>query len=174
MTIERVRKQFNWRVLLVRVVVNAIALAITAAIVPRIYFVDKSIWVWLLMALVLGILNALVKPIVETLTLQFIFVTFGLVIVLVNTLILLLLSFLFPSLFAVDNLLWALVGGLVLGLVSSFLESLLGLSMPIVPDEPAGLARRLDGWSPRVRGLNQRNRHRGWGPARQSSASRYR
>jgi putative membrane protein len=151
MKLNRLLKQFNWRFLLVRILVNAIALAITAAIVPKIYFVDKSIWSWLLMAITLGVLNALVKPVLQTLTLQFIFVTFGLVVVLMNALILLLLSALFPARFAVDNVLWALVGGLVLGLLSSFLESLLGLTMPIISDEAAELpgrdeeqARRVD------------------------------
>jgi putative membrane protein len=117
---------------------------ITAAIVPKIYLVDKSIWNWLLMAFMLGVLNALLKPILQFLTLHFIFVTYGLVIVLINALILLLLSFFFPTRFAVDNLWWALVGGLVLGLLSSFLESLLGLTMPIVPDEPPGLRRQVE------------------------------
>ena len=97
MKISRFFKQFNWRFLLVRILVNAIALAVTAAIVPKIYFVDKSIWNWLFMALMLGVLNALLKPILQFLTLQLIFVTYGLVIVLINALILLLLSFLFPS-----------------------------------------------------------------------------
>jgi putative membrane protein len=143
MRIERFFKQFNWRFLLVRILVNAIALAVTVVIVPKIYFVDKSIWSWLLMAFMLGVLNALIKPLLQILTLQFLFVTYGLVIVLVNTLILLLLSFLFPARFAVDNLLWALVGGLGLGLLSSFLENLLGLTMPIVPDEPAELRRQV-------------------------------
>ena len=143
MRIDRFFKQFNWRFLLVRIVVNALALAITAAITPKIYFVDKSILNWLLMAIILGVLNALLKPILQFLTLQFLFVTYGLVIVVVNTLILMLLSFLFPDRFAVDNLLWALVGGLVLGLVSSFLESLMGLTMPIVPDEPAELRQQV-------------------------------
>lgn len=144
MRISQFIKQFNWRFLLVRIVVNAIALAITAVVVPKINFVDKSIWNWLLMAVMLGVLNALLKPILQFLTLQFIFATYGLVIVLVNTLILLLLSWLFPTRFAVDNLLWALVGGLVLGLISSFLESLLGLTMPIVPDEPPQLRQQLE------------------------------
>jgi putative membrane protein len=135
MRIDRFLKQFNWRFLLVRILVNALALAITAAVTPKIYFVDKSIWNWLLMALMLGILNALLKPILQFLTLQFIFVTYGLVIVLVNALLLWLLSFLFPDRFAVESIWWLLVGGLVLGLFSSFLESLLGLTMPIVPDE---------------------------------------
>jgi putative membrane protein len=141
---NRILKQFNWRFLLVRIVVNALALAVTAAVTPKIYFVDKSVWSWLLIAVMLGILNALLKPALQFLTLQFIFVTYGLVIVLVNTVILLLLSFLFPARFAVDNLWWAAVGGLVLGLLSSFLENLLGLTMPIVPDEPAELRRQVE------------------------------
>ncbi|MEA3441515.1 MAG: phage holin family protein [Chloroflexota bacterium] len=139
MKIERYLKQFNWRFLLVRIVVNAFALAITALVTPKIYFVDKSFLNWLLMALMLGLLNALLKPVLQLLTLQFIFVTYGLVLVLVNALLLWLLSILFPNRFAVDSLVWLLVGGLVLGLISSFLENLLGLSMPIVPDEPPEL-----------------------------------
>jgi putative membrane protein len=142
--ITRLIEQFNPRFFLVRFLVNAIAVAITAAVTPKIYFVDKSVWSWLLITVMLGLLNALLKPILQFLTLQFIFVTYGLVIVLVNTLILVLLSFLFPARFAVDNLLWALVGGLVLGLLSSFLESLLGLTMPIVPEEERALRRQLE------------------------------
>ena len=141
---NRFLKQFNWRFLLVRILVNAIALAVTAAVLPKVYFVDKSIWNWLFMALMLGVLNALLKPILQAVTLQFIFVTYGLVIVLVNALLLWSLSLLFPARFAVESLLWLSVGGLVLGLFSSFLESLLGLTMPIVPDEAPELRRRVE------------------------------
>jgi putative membrane protein len=144
MKINRFLKQFNWRFVLVRIVVNALALAITAAVMPKIRFVDKSIWSLLLMALMLGVLNALLKPILQFLTLQFIFVTYGLVIVAVNSLLLWLLSLIFPNRFAVDNILWLLVGGLVLGLLSSFLESLFGLTMPIVPDEPPALRHQIE------------------------------
>lgn len=144
MKMKRFFKQFNWRFLLVRILVNAIALALTALVVPKIYFVDKSISNWLLMAITLGVLNALIKPVLQIFTMQFLFVTFGLVIVIVNTLILWLLSFIFPARFAVDNLFWAFVGGLVLGLFSSFFESLLGLTMPIVPDEPPQLRHQLE------------------------------
>ena len=152
MKITRFLKQFNPRFFVVRFLVNAIAVAITAAVTPKIYFVDKTVLSWLLITAVLGLLNALLKPILQFLTLQFIFVTYGLVIVLVNTLILLLLSYLFPDRFAVDNLLWALVGGLVLGLLSSFLESLSGLTMPIVPEEETALRRQLE----------EEARHVGW------------
>ena len=141
---SRFLKQFNWRFLLVRILVNSIALVVTAAIVPRVYFVDKTIWNLLFMALMLGVLNALVKPILQALTLHFIVATYGLVIVFVNAVMLLLLSLLFPERFAVDSLLWVLAGGLVLGLLSSFLEGLLGLTMPIVSDEPPELRQQLE------------------------------
>ena len=144
MNITRFVKQFNPRFFVVRFLVNAIAVAITAAVTPKIYFVDRTVLSWLIITVMLGILNALLKPILQFLTLQFIFVTYGLVIVLVNTVILMLLSYLFPTRFAVDSLLWALVGGLVLGLLSSFLESLFGLTMPIVPDEPTELRQQVE------------------------------
>ena len=150
MKLNRLWKQFNWRFLLVRILVNAIALAITVAIVPKIDFVDASFRNWLFMAIMLGVLNALVKPLLQFLTLQFIFVTFGLVLVIVNALILMLLSLLFPNQFVVDSILWALLGGLVLGLVSSFFESLLGLTMPVVPDDPDALRGRVEAEVPKV------------------------
>ena len=143
MKIERIPKQFNWRFLVVRIVVNALALVFTAAVLPKIYFIDKTFWNLLLMAFMLGLLNALLKPVLQFLTLQFIFVTYGLVVVLVNALLLWLLSFIFPNRFEAGGLVWLLLGGLVLGLLSSFLESLLGLTMPIVPDEPPELRQQV-------------------------------
>jgi putative membrane protein len=140
---NRILKQFNWRFLLVRILVNALALAVTAAITPKIYFVDRSVGNWVLMALMLGVLNALLKPLLQFLTLRFIFVTYGLVVVVVNALLLRLLALIFPARFAVESFWWLLVGGLVLGLLSSFLESLLGLTMPVVPDEPPELRSQL-------------------------------
>ncbi|MEJ2737127.1 MAG: MarC family protein [Anaerolineae bacterium] len=144
MKLDRFIIQFNWRFLLVRIVVNALALAGTAAVLPKIYFVDKTFGNWLLMALMLGVLNALLKPVLQFLTLQFIFVTYGLVIVAVNSLLLWLLSLIFPNRFTVDSIWWLLLGGLVLGLLSSFLESLFGLTMPIVPDEPPALRDQIE------------------------------
>ena len=137
-------QHFNWRILLLRVLVNASVLLITAAIVPKIYFVDRHLLTLLWMALVLGVLNALVKPVVQFLTLPFIFGTYGVVIVLINAGLLWLLSALFPSLFAVDGNGWALLGGFVMGLLGSFLESLLGVTPPIVPEKYGSLRQQID------------------------------
>lgn len=134
---------FNWRMLVVRVLVNMLALFVTALVVPNIYFVNRSFLAWIALALGLGILNALIKPIIQFLTLRFIFVTGGLVLVLINAVILALLSWLFPDQLAVDGLLWPLVGGLVLGLVNALLENLLGLSPPIVSEKYPAVRRRV-------------------------------
>ena len=131
----RLKRNFNWRMLLMRILVNMAALAVTALIVPKIYFVNRSLIAWLIMALGLGILNALIKPIIQFLTLRFIFVTAGLVLVVINAVMLYLLSWLMPDQLAIDSLLWAVVGGLVLGIINALLENLLGLSPPILPHD---------------------------------------
>jgi len=135
-------RRFHWKTLLLRVLINAIVLAITVLIIPFIRFVDPSFLSILFMAAILGVLNALVKPILQFVLLPLIFASYGLVIVLVNTLMLLLLATLFPGFFAVENLLWAFVGGALIGILGTFLENLLGLVPPIVPDEETGLRRR--------------------------------
>ena len=60
-------------------------------------------------------LNAFVKPVLQVLTLRFIFASYGLIVILINTLILYLLAFFFPARFAVDHLIWAFVGGALIG-----------------------------------------------------------
>ena len=118
-----------------RVVINAAVLAVTALILPNIYFVEVTFWNIVLIAVALGVLNAVVKPIIQFLTLSFIFATYGLVVVFINAIILWLLSVLFPDRFVVDSLLAALIGGALIGILGSFFESLLGLSQPITPNQ---------------------------------------
>jgi len=135
-------KEFNWRVALMRVVINAAILAVTALLLPNIYFVEVTVLNILFVSIALGVLNAVVKPIIQFLTLSFIFTTYGLVVVLINALILLLLSWLFPDRFVVESILAALVGGALVGILGSFFESLLGVSPPIIPDEADRFRKR--------------------------------
>lgn len=126
--------QLSWRMLLIRLVVNGLTLIAVAVFIPNIYFVDRTFGTILLMAVALGILNAFIKPIVQFLTLPFIFATYGFVIVLINMVILLLMAAIFEQRFYVGGLVWAIIGGLVMGVFASFLESLLGLNLPIFPE----------------------------------------
>ena len=131
-------RQFNWRMMLVRILVNALALMVIV-ILPDIRFVEPTILRVLFVAFVLGILNAFVKPIIQFLTLRFIFITFGFAVVIINTIILLLLNRIVSGMFQVDSLIWAIIGAALLGLVSSFFENLLGLQIPIFPDDAGDL-----------------------------------
>lgn len=137
------RRQFNWRMLLMRIVVNALVLLITVGLVPDIYFVNRSVVVWIGLSIILGILNAIVKPLIQFATLRFIFATYGLVLVVINTILLLLMAWLFPNYFEVASFFWALVGGAVIGISSAVLESLLGVSPPIVSEKFPELRERL-------------------------------
>jgi putative membrane protein len=137
-------KQFNWKIILIRVLVNGVTLILTVLIIPDIYFVTPTFRSVLIIAIGLGILNAIVKPIILLITGQFIFATFGLLLILVNALILYILEWLFPTILVVNSIFWALIAGAVLSLISNALENLLGLTMPIVPEENFELRKHLE------------------------------
>ena len=128
----------NWRLGILRILVNGLAIAITTALLPGISVVEGGILTYLVLGAVFGLLNAFVKPLVQFLTLNLIFVTFGLVIVIINTVMLLLLEWLLPDWLSIRTLLWAVAGGTLVGFLSIVLESLLGMSPPILDDAVAG------------------------------------
>lgn len=140
--IDQFRKQFNPRFFVMRLLLNALVLFVVVALTP-IYFVDRTLLNWLFLALMLGLLNAILRPILQFLTLSLVFITYGIVIILINAALLLTLEWLFPQRIAITSLPWAIVGGLLMGMVSSFLEALLGLSTPIVPESETELRQRL-------------------------------
>jgi putative membrane protein len=92
---------------------------------------DGSIWALAGVALVFGIVNAFVKPILTLLSLPVVIVTLGLFLLVVNALMLMLTSGVSSSLglgFHVAGFVPALIGSIVISLVS-FLLSML------IPDE---------------------------------------
>ena len=131
-------RQLNWRMVLVRIFVNALALLVIT-ILPDIHFIEPTLLRVMFVAFVLGLLNAFVKPIIQFLTLRFIFITFGFAVVIINTLILLLLNRIVSGMFQVDSLIWAIIGGALMGLLVGFFENLLGLQVPIFPDDAGDL-----------------------------------
>ena len=109
-----------------RLVVNAIALVITAYVLPGIH-VETEIGALLVVALIFGVVNALVKPVITVLSCPLIILTLGLFYLVVNGLMLLITEALSGGRFEVDGLGWAILGGIVMGLVGMVLESMLGL-----------------------------------------------
>lgn len=107
--------------LFVRLLVNAIAVLVSAYIIPGVR-VDTFVTA-LVAAVILGLLNAVAKPILVLLTLPITVLSLGLFILVINTILVLLASAVVPG-FEVDSFLSALLFSLVLSVVSAFLFSL--------------------------------------------------
>lgn len=75
-------------------------------------------------SLVIGLANALVRPLVVLLTLPVTVLTLGLFLLVINGAMLLLADWALLG-FAVDGWLWAIIGAVVLSVVSSILDGLL-------------------------------------------------
>lgn len=110
--------------ILLSVVANAVALWVASALIDGIDFQGEGsskLIAILLVALLFGVLNALVKPILKVLSLPLIVVTLGLFLVVVNAVMLSLTSWLSGVLdlgFHVDRFFWdAVLGALVISAV---------------------------------------------------------
>jgi len=110
------------RMLIVVWILNAVALLVVAYVLPGIYV--ASFWSALLAALVLGFLNALVKPILILLTLPITVITLGLFLLVLNALVFWFAGSVFKG-FQVDGFWWAVAGALLYSLVAGLFSSLL-------------------------------------------------
>lgn len=104
---------------LIRIVVNALALSAAAWLVPGIRL-SGGFWDVMLVALVFGLVNALLKPIVFLLSLPFVILTLGLFAFVVNGAMLLVTAGLTERL-AVSGLGAAMLGSIVISLVTMLL-----------------------------------------------------
>ena len=101
--------------LLIRWILNTLALFLVVTIVPGFTYRD---WISLaIAAAVLGLLNAIVRPILFVLTLPITVVTLGLFLLVLNAIMLELTAWLVPG-FGIEGFGWAIVGALVLSIVS--------------------------------------------------------
>lgn len=115
---------------LIRLIVNMIALSITASLLPGIS-VNGGFGTLALVALIFGLVNAVVKPLLILLTCPMVILTLGIFIFVINGLLLQLTSSLSGGALVVESFGWAFVGGIVMGIVGMLVEmglSALGLS----------------------------------------------
>lgn len=113
------------RGLLIRWVLSAFALWLTAVLLPGFVQV-RDFWGALLAAAVLGLVNALVRPIFVILTLPLTLLTLGLFLFVVNAAMLGLAAALAGSALEVNGFWGAVVGSIVLSLISLALNLLVG------------------------------------------------
>ena len=122
--------------LLIKIVVNAVAIWVATAVVPGVVVSDgnadlgRKILTLLIVGAIFGVVNALIKPIVKLFALPFYVLTLGLFAFVVNALMLMLVSWLSDQLnisFHIDDFFWSAIGAAV---VVTFVSMVLNLVLP--------------------------------------------
>lgn len=108
---------------LVHWLISAVAVLISAYILPGVTV--EGFFAALVTALVLGLVNAFLKPVLLILTLPITILTLGLFYLVINALLIMLTGAIVPG-FDVRNFWWALLFGLVLSIVNSVLGRMAG------------------------------------------------
>lgn len=109
-------------ILLLVWILNAVSLLVVAYLLPGI--IVASFGSAMIAALVLGLLNTIVKPILMFLTLPITIVTLGLFLIVINALVFWFAGSILKG-FEVDGFWWALIGAIVYSIVSSLFARLL-------------------------------------------------
>jgi putative membrane protein len=102
---------------LVQIALNGVAVLVAAYLVPGISYTG-SLPALLLVGLVVGLINLVVKPIVTLFSLPLIVLSLGLFYLLINGLMLYLAAWLLPHHLHVSGCFAAILGGLVVALVN--------------------------------------------------------
>ena len=121
----------NWKVLLMALLVNMVAITLTALLLPGIDILDRRLSTFILLAVGLGLLNTFVKPVFQLLTIRLVFITYGVNIIIINAILLYVLDWIFRDAFEVDGLLAAILGAILIWSISMFLDYVLGVLPPL-------------------------------------------
>ena len=105
----------------IKLLIRTIAISVAAYIVPGV--VVENFWVAVVAAIVLGLLNSVLKPILLILTIPINILTLGLFTLVINTFIILLTSNIVSG-FSVNSFGAAFIFSIILWLVNWFLESI--------------------------------------------------
>lgn len=109
--------------LILQILVSSVAVYFTAWLLPGISV--KGYGSAILVAIVLGLLNAFVAPVLQFLSLPITFLTLGLFTFVINAVIIMLAGWLMGDSFHVASFWWALLFSIIVSLVSSILGSII-------------------------------------------------
>ena len=109
---------------ILRWAINAIALYLAVLLVPGIALMSDLVSVlWL--ALIFGLINALLRPVLKFLTCPLIILTLGLFTLVINTFVLYIVAWLVPAM-QITGFWQALLAAIILSIISTILSSVLG------------------------------------------------
>ncbi len=106
---------------LARLVLNGVAIILAAYVLPGIHIAGP--FAALVAGVILGFVNAIVRPVLFFLTLPLTLITLGLFIFVLNAICFALTAWLVPG-FSVDGFWWAIFGALLVSIVSWILNGL--------------------------------------------------
>lgn len=104
---------------LIQLLINAAVIYLGAMLLPGVEV--ASTWTAIVVAIVLGLLNTFVRPLLVILTIPITIVTLGLFLLVINALMIQCADY-FISGFSVANFWWALIFGLLITIVNSFFK----------------------------------------------------
>lgn len=107
--------------ILLKILINALAVFGAAYILPGVHV--KSFGTAIVVAIVMGLLNFFVKPVLVFLSIPITILTLGLFLLVINALIVKLCAGLVDG-FRVDGWLWAIIFSLVVSLFAAIMESI--------------------------------------------------
>jgi putative membrane protein len=113
------------RNLLIRAIINAVAITITAYVIPGIT-VTESLVPLLIVGIVIAIVNSFMKPILTLLTCPAVILTLGLFILVINGLVLQIAAYFAGDAFMIDGFWAAFFGGIIMAIVNMVLEGIVG------------------------------------------------
>lgn len=107
--------------IIINLLLNTLAVLITAYVLQAGVTVD-SFMTAVVVAVVLGIINTFIKPVIQLLALPITFLTLGLFSLIINGLVIMVVGGIVQG-FEVTNFLWAILFSIVLSLVNTVLSS---------------------------------------------------
>ncbi len=108
---------------ILQLLLTALAAYLSAKLTPGVYI--TSYWAAIIVALVLGLLNVFVKPILQFISIPVTVLTLGLFLLVINAVIILLASYLLNC-FHVDGFWSALLYSVIFSVISWILEAIFG------------------------------------------------
>lgn len=108
--------------LIIRILISAVAVYIASMFIPGIS-VSGGVGTYLIVAIVLGLLNAFVKPILTVLTIPITILTLGLFLIVINVLMVYLTSYLVSG-FHVSGFIAALLFSFVVSIITALIDAI--------------------------------------------------
>ena len=119
--------------LVFHILIYGLAVTVALWLMPGIQASPRSVTLQFLLAgFLFGLLNAFLRPFIVLFTGKLIIRTFGLFIVVINAIMLAVLAWIMR--WQIDNVLWLLFAGLVIGIMLAVLDAIFGVNRPLIKD----------------------------------------